>query len=115
MTSIPSWSPSARPCSPSRPCLQQVAQLQKAQAVAVTRVTPLRVNLPTRGLRHSFVQVLQTEVDKPLTVQLSAHNDRNTGWFMQSLWWIGGLLLLWGLAAVALLFRPEPEKVRTAL
>ena len=59
---------------------QQVAQLQKAQEVAVSRVAPLRVNLPTRGLHHSFVQVLQTETDKPLTISFTAQNEQNFGW-----------------------------------
>ena len=59
---------------------QQVAQVQKAQEVAVSRVTPLHINLPTRGLRHSFVQVLQTEVNKPLTISFSAVNEQQTSW-----------------------------------
>lgn len=88
---------------------QQVAQLQKAQAVAVTRVTPLRVNLPTRGLRHGFVQVLQTEVNKPLSVRFTASNDRRSGWLISAARWIGAGLTLWLLAAVALLFRSNPE------
>ena len=75
--------------------------MQKAQAVAVARVTPLRVNLPTRGLRHSFVQVLQTEVNKPLTITLSAANDRHIGWLRTTLLWAGVFLVLWLIAAVA--------------
>jgi hypothetical protein len=88
---------------------QQVAQVQKAQAVAVTRVTPLRVNLPTRGLRHSFAQVLQTEVNKPLTITLTAANDRQMGWFKTTALWAGGFLGLWILAA-AVTFARRPHE-----
>ncbi|MBI3418071.1 MAG: hypothetical protein HY043_22505 [Verrucomicrobia bacterium] len=84
---------------------RQVAQLQKAQAVTVTRVTPLRVNLPTRGLRHSFVQVLQTEVDKPLTIRFSAANEREAGWLKLAMLWLGGFAVVWMLAATLINFR----------
>ena len=55
---------------------RQVQQLQKAQAVAKVHIQPLHVNLPTRGLRHSFSQVLQTDVQKPLTIEFHASNSR---------------------------------------
>ncbi len=84
----------------SRVAGRQVAQLQKAQAVAATRVTPLRVSLPTRGLRHSFTQILQTEADKPMTIRFHAVNDRETGWFKTGLLWLAGFLTLWALAAL---------------
>jgi hypothetical protein len=29
---------------------------------------------------------------------------------MTGLWWIGGLVVLWVLVAVALFFRPEPKR-----
>lgn len=89
---------------------QQVAQLQKSQAVAVTRVTPLRVNLPTRGLRHAFVQVLQTEVDKPLTIGFSARNDRDAGWIASALRGLGAFIGLWILAGLAVIFRSRPSE-----
>ena len=41
---------------------QQWDKLEKAQQVAVAKVAPLRVSLPTRGVRFSFTQVLQTEI-----------------------------------------------------
>jgi hypothetical protein len=88
---------------------RQVAQVQKAQAVAVTRVTPLRVNLPTRGLRHSFVQVLQTEVNKPLTITLRAANDRQMGWLKTASLWMGGFIALWIFAAAATFVRRPRE------
>jgi len=55
---------------------QQWEKLQQAQEVAVAKVRPLRVNLPTRGLRHSFAQVLQTETGKPMLVSFTADNTR---------------------------------------
>lgn len=86
---------------------QQVAQLQKAQAVAEAVVTPLRANLPTRGFRYSFVQVLQTEPDKPLVVRFHANNQREVGWFRRLLWVVGGFLAVWFAAAVTLGLRPR--------
>jgi hypothetical protein len=86
---------------------QQARQLQKAQAVAVTRVGPLHVNLPTRGLRHSFVQVLQTEVNQPLTVTLRAANDRQMGWLKTLVLCAGGFVALWIAAALLLSYRPQ--------
>jgi hypothetical protein len=84
---------------------QQVRQLQRAQAVAIDRVTPLRINLPTRGLRHSFVQVLQTEVDKPLTITFSASDERRVSWAKTIFTWAGAFLALWLVAGVAVSFR----------
>jgi hypothetical protein len=85
---------------------RQVAQLQRAQAVAVARLSPLRVSLPTRGLRHSFVQVLQTEINKPLTITMNAANDRKMGWFKKASLWSGGFVCLWVIAAVFVTRRP---------
>jgi type II secretory pathway pseudopilin PulG len=75
---------------------QQWDRLQKAQEVATTNVRPLRVNLPMRGLRHSFSQVLQTEVGKPMLVSFLASNSKATHWPVRigltltvftGLWW----------------------------
>ena len=85
---------------------KQVVQLNRAQEVAVARVTPLRVNLPTRGIRHAFAQVLQTEVNKPLTVSFHAQNDRRTGWFKLALFWGGGFVVLWAVTFAVTLVRP---------
>jgi hypothetical protein len=80
---------------------RQWGALQKAQEVKVTKVQPLRANLPTRGQRHSFTQVLQTEVNKPMTVQFTAANTREGGWFKRGLYLAGAFLVLWiGVAAV---------------
>ena len=88
---------------------QQVKQLQKAQVVAAAHVAPLRVNLPTHGVRHAFVQLLQTDVNKPLTVALTAKNDRRLGWFTASVLWVGGFAVLWLAAAVAVSRRTQPN------
>jgi hypothetical protein len=91
---------------------RQVAQLQKAQAVAEAVVAPLRANLPTRGLRYSFVQVLQTEPDNPLTIRMHARNERVRGWFARLMSWGGGFLALWVVAAVGVgLRRTRPVPV----
>jgi hypothetical protein len=79
---------------------QQWDALQKAQQLTVTRLQPLRANLPTRGVRHSFSQVLQTEVNKPMTVQFTAANARHVGWFARLLYLLAGFALLWIFAAV---------------
>ena len=73
--------------------------LQKAQEVTVAKVQPLRVNLPTRGLRHTFTQVLQTEVNKPMTIQFSAANAEHIGWLKLTLNAVAGFLVLWLLTA----------------
>jgi hypothetical protein len=85
---------------------QQVAQLFKAQLVAENRVAPLRANLPTRGLRYSFIQALQTETDRPLTIRLRASNEARTGWFTRFLQYGLGFVVLWIGAALALRLRP---------
>jgi len=55
-------------------------RLQKAQEIATVIARPLRVNLPTRGLRQSFSQVLQTEVGKPMRIHFVAASARATSW-----------------------------------
>ncbi|HUJ70987.1 MAG TPA: hypothetical protein VLZ30_02005, partial [Verrucomicrobiae bacterium] len=59
---------------------RQWDKLQQAQEVAVAKVLPLRVNLPTHGVRHVFTQVLQTEVKAPMKVSFDAVNTRSTSW-----------------------------------
>ena len=85
------------------------AKLQKAQEVTVARVQPLRANLPTRGQRHVFAQVLQTEVNKPMTIQFSAANTKAGGWFRRILYVACGFVLLWIFAAVVLRRPPESQ------
>jgi len=79
---------------------QQVKALNRAQEVSVAKVQPLRANLPTRGLRHSFTQILQTEVNKPMTIQFTAKNTKESGWFTRLSYGVAGFILLWIFAAV---------------
>ncbi|SPE50066.1 membrane hypothetical protein [Verrucomicrobia bacterium] len=59
---------------------QQWDKLERAQQVTVTKLAPLRVNLPTRGLHYSFGQVLQTEIGRPMTIALLAENTKVPNW-----------------------------------
>ena len=78
----------------------QWTKLTQAQEVAAAKVQPLRVNLPVRGLRVAFAQVLQTEVNKPMTIQLQATNTKTgTGLGRIGLGLVG-FLALWAVVAV---------------
>ena len=79
---------------------------QKAQEVTVATVQPLRVNLPLRGQRHVFTQVLQTEVNKPMTVECAARNLKAGGWLKPIALTFAAFLALW--IAVAI-FTPRRE------
>jgi hypothetical protein len=59
---------------------RQWEKLEAAQQLAVTKVTPLHVNLPTRGVRYAFTQVLQTEINKPMTISMAAKNTKVPSW-----------------------------------
>ena len=73
----------------------------------MAKVQPLRVNLPTRGLRHSFTQVLQTEVNKPMTIEFRAANTANIGWLKLMFNAIAGFLAIWLFVAVGFNRRAE--------
>lgn len=79
---------------------QQLEKLQKAQEVNVTTVQPLRVNLPLRGQRHVFTQVLQTEVNKPMTVEFAARNLKAGGWLKPIALTLAAFLVLWLAVAI---------------
>jgi hypothetical protein len=79
---------------------QQWDKLERAQQVAVTKVTPLRVNLPTRGVHLSFAQVLQTELRKPMTVQMLAENTKVPSWTARLFLGVLGFVVLWGFMAM---------------
>jgi hypothetical protein len=79
---------------------QQLEKLQKAQEVTVATVQPLRVNLPLRGQRHAFTQVLQTEVNKPMTVEFAARNLKAGGWFKPIALTLAAFLALWIAVAI---------------
>jgi hypothetical protein len=78
---------------------QQWDKLEKAQQVAVTKVAPLRVNLPTRGVRYSFGQVLQTELRKPMTIRLLAENTKVPSWTSRIGLSVLGFVVLWVIVA----------------
>jgi len=79
----------------------QWTKLAQAQEVAAAKVQPLHVNLPLRGLRHAFTQVLQTEPNNvPMTIQLSAVNSKTSTWLKRVGMGLVGFLVLWGLVAV---------------
>ena len=84
-----------------------VAELQwekvsQAQEIAATKIMPLRINLPKRGLRFTFSQVLQTEIGKPMGVEFRAVNQRTPSWTMWIVWTGVALLALWALLAAML-------------
>ncbi|MBX3745249.1 MAG: hypothetical protein KF833_08045 [Verrucomicrobiae bacterium] len=89
---------------------RQAQVIQRVQAVATPRLQPLRITLPTRGLRHSFTQVLQTEIGKPLTVEFKATHARRSSSLTRFTLAILGFLTLWLAAAVCLLFRTTPSQ-----
>jgi type II secretory pathway pseudopilin PulG len=74
-------------------------KLEKAQQVAVAKVAPLRVNLPTDGVRYSFGQVLQTELRKPMTIRLLAENTKVPSWTSRIGLSVLGFGVLWLIVA----------------
>ena len=80
---------------------QQWVKLQRAQEVALAKVQPLHVNLPTRGLCYAFTQVLQTGVHKPMTIQLSAVKTGTGNWPGRLGLSLAGFLALWAIMAMA--------------
>jgi len=87
--------------------LLQWSKVAQAQQLAVARVQPLRVNLPTRGLHHAFTQILQTEVNKPLSIEFTAANTRSGGLFRRAFDCFLALLLLWAVVKFILAFQPR--------
>jgi hypothetical protein len=85
-----------------RNALLQWDKLAQAQQLAVARVQPLRVNLPTRGVHYAFTQILQTEVQKPLTIQFTAANTRTGGVIGRLAGGVLGLAVLWILVQLLL-------------
>ncbi len=92
----------------------QWGALQRAQDVPVAKLQALRANLPLRGQRHLFSQVLQTEIDKPMTIRFSAATTKETGWFKNAIYSAAGFLMLW-IFVGAVAKRPATKKAaRTA-
>jgi len=98
----------SRPLASAAPVIQydaaaaeaQWTKLQQAQDLAVAKVQPIRVSLPTRGLRHAFTQVLQTKEGKPLTIRFVAANSRVISWPKRISGPIAGFLVLWMVVAL---------------
>lgn len=79
---------------------EQWAKLQQAQEIVTTKVQPLRVNLPVRGLHFAFTQVLQTETGKAMTIQLLAASTKTVSWPLRGLTILATFLCLWLLVAL---------------
>jgi hypothetical protein len=79
---------------------EQWAKLQQAQEIVTAKVQPLRVNLPVRGQRLAFAQVLQTEGGKPMTFAVAAANTKTVHWPSRLGGGLAAFLALWGLVAV---------------
>jgi len=79
---------------------EQWVKLQQAQEIVTAKVQPLRVNLPVRGQRLAFTQVLQTEGGKPMTFRLSAANTRTVHWPARLGLALAAFVVLWGMVAV---------------
>ncbi len=94
---------------------EQWVRLQRAQEVSTTSVRPLRVNLPSRGLRHSFSQVLQTEVGKPMVVSFVASNARTPSWVMRIALMVVGFAGLWTAVNLMLAQRISRNAAREAV
>ena len=78
---------------------RQWSKLQQAQEVAVAQVAPLRVNLPERGLRYAFTQVLQTEIGKEMTINFLAADTKAVNWTARLGMAVAGFALLWAMMA----------------
>ena len=60
------------------------------------------MNLPTRGLRHVFSQVLQTEVGKPMLVSFVAASAKAASWPLRMVLFSAGFVALWAFVNWAL-------------
>jgi hypothetical protein len=74
---------------------EQWQKLQQAQEIVAAKVQPLHINLPVRGQRLAFTQVLQTEGGKPMTFLLSAANTRIIHWPSRLGMGLTAFLALW--------------------
>jgi hypothetical protein len=83
-------------------------KLQQAQEIVAAKVQPLHVNLPVRGLRCAFTQVLQTEIGKPMTIRLLAANTKAVSWPKRLTTALAGFLVLWGAVTVVLRVTRRP-------
>jgi type II secretory pathway pseudopilin PulG len=75
---------------------EQWTRLQQAQEIVAANVQPLRMNLPMRGEHLAFMQVLQTEVGRPMTFVLNAENTKTVHWPSRLGCCVLAFLALWG-------------------
>jgi type II secretory pathway pseudopilin PulG len=79
---------------------EQWTKLQQAQEIVTAKIQPLRVNLPARGQRFEFTQVLQTEGGKPMTFVLAAENAKMVHWPSRLGAGLAAFLMLWAMVSV---------------
>ncbi len=79
---------------------EQWTKLQQAQEIVTAKIQPLRVNLPVRGERFAFTQVLQTEGGKPMTFLLAAENTKIIHWPTRLGAGLAVFLMLWVMVSV---------------
>jgi type II secretory pathway pseudopilin PulG len=79
---------------------EQWTKLQQAQEIVTPKIQPLRVNLPARGQRLDFAQVLQTVSGKPMTFVLVAENDKMIHWPSRLGTGLAAFLMLWVMVSV---------------
>jgi type II secretory pathway pseudopilin PulG len=79
---------------------EQWTKLQQAQEIVTAKIQPLRVNLPARGQRFEFAQVLQTEGGKPMTFVLAAENAKMVHWPSRLGAGLAAFLMLWVMVSV---------------
>jgi hypothetical protein len=91
---------------------EQWTKLQQAQEIVTAKVQPLHVNLPVRGQRLAFAQVLQTEGGKPMTFHLSATNTKTIHWPSRLAAGSAAFFALWGMVAVLLRVTQKRAVVR---
>jgi type II secretory pathway pseudopilin PulG len=92
---------------------EQWNKLLEAQEITAAKVQPLHVNLPVRGLCFAFTQVLQTETEKPLTIQMFASSVKAFSWPSRILEGSLAFFLLWGAVLTLIRLTPRPRKQTT--
>ncbi len=86
---------------------RQWHKVQDAQRFSDSPPEPMRINLPTRGLRTTFTKAIQAEVNRPLRLEIEATHEANTGYGMH--WAKVGILAL-SIHAVILWLLPKRAK-----
>jgi hypothetical protein len=68
---------------------------------------------PQRGLRFTFTQVLQTETEKPLTIQMFASSVKAFSWPSRIFEGSLAFFLLWGVVLALIRLTPRPNNQTT--